>query len=236
MRPRPVLALLLGLAMLSAPATALAGKPKPKPPVLGPNLVVNAGFEASEIEGNPASPPGSQPQPVLPTGWRFEGLTVLFDHSPNLHHSGKRAAAVSGSLSGGRKRCDTGSCQDNPTNAVKDATASRYTLPPHWRTAAAIPVSAGKGYQLSFWGGWSTVTDGQGLDAIVRWVDASGATVKQQTVVRTHDGGNQAWKKFNSARLTAPAGAIGAVLLLGQTDDLWIGQVYFDDVYFGTSR
>lgn len=230
------IALALTVGLVVSPAAALAGKPKPKPPVLGPNLVINAGFEASAIEGNPASPPYSQPQPLLPTGWTFEGLSVLFDHSPNLHHSGKRAAAVSGSLSGGRKRCDTGSCQDNPTNAVKDATASRYTLPPHWRTAAAIPVSAGKGYQLSFWGGWSTVTQGQGLDAIVRWVDASGATVKQQTVVKTTDGGNQAWKKFSSPRLSAPAGATGAVLLLGQTDDLWIGQVYFDDVYFGTSR
>jgi hypothetical protein len=231
---RPVLALLLGLALLGAPAAALAGKPKP--PVLGPNLVVNAGFESSAIEGNPASPPGSQPQPLLPTGWQFEGLTVLFDHSPNLHHTGKRAAAISGSLSGGRQFCETGSCQENPANAVKDASATRFTLPPHWRTAAAIPVSAGKGYQLAFWGGWSTVTVGQGLDAIVRWVDAGGAIVKQQTVVKTTDGGNQAWKKFSSPRLTAPAGATGVVLLLGQTDDLWIGQVYFDDVYFGTSR
>jgi hypothetical protein len=226
---------LLAAAGMAAQAGAATKKPKPKPKVvLGPNLVVNSGFELSDIEGNPAAAPGSQAQPLLPTGWRFEGMTVLFDHSQNVKHTGKRAAAISGSLSGGQQFCETGTCVNNPTNPVKDAAAPHYTLPPHWKTDAAIPVKAGKAYQLNFWAGWTIITVGQGIDATLRWVDGSGATVAQQSVLHTTDGGSQEWKKFTVTPVTAPAGATGVVVMLGQTDDLWTGQVMFDDVYFGT--
>jgi hypothetical protein len=222
-------------ALVAAPAGAAAKKPKHKPRVvLGPNLVLNASFEDSELEGNPAAAPGSLAQPMLPTNWRFEGLTVLFDHSPALHHTGKRAAAVSGSLSGGREFCETGTCQPSPANPVKDATTSTYTLPPHWKSAAAIPVTAGKAYQLSFWGEWTNITKGQGIDASLRWVDASGAVVSQVSVLTTTDGGAQEWKKFTVTKTVAPAKATGVIVMLGQTDDLWTGQVGFDDVYFGS--
>jgi hypothetical protein len=226
---RAALAALLAVATLAVPAGAAVKAPK-----LGPNLVINASFEDSALEGTPATPAGSLPQPVLPTGWTFEGLTVLFDHTPNLHHTGKRAAAISGSLSGGRDFCETGSCVDNPTNPAKDATASAYTVAPHWRTQNPIAVTAGKGYQLSFWGGTSIVTAKKGLDAIVRWVGADGLTVSQQTLVNTTDGGSSNFTRYVYKRVVPPAGATGAVLLFGQSDDAWIGQVFFDDIYFGT--
>jgi hypothetical protein len=223
-----VLGAALALAALALPAEAA------KAPKLGPNLVVNPSFEESALEATPATPPGSLAQPMLPTGWTFEGLSALFDHSPNVHHTGKRAAAISGSLSGGRDFCETGSCVANPTNAVKDAVAPTMMVAPHWRTQAPISVTAGKGYQLSFWGGTSIVTVHKGLDAIVRWVDANGVTVSQQTLVNTTDGGTTAFTKYVYKRVVPPAGATGAVLLFGQSDDAWIGQVFFDDIYFGT--
>ncbi|MBK5305442.1 MAG: hypothetical protein JJD92_02005 [Frankiaceae bacterium] len=222
------LAATVALAALAVPAGAA------KAPKLGPNLVVNPSFEASALEGTPATAPGSLPQPVLPTGWTFEGVSALFDHSPNVHHTGKRAAAISGTLSGGRDFCETGSCVDNPTNAVKDASASTMTMAPHWRTQSPIAVTAGKGYQLGFWGGTSIVTSHKGLDAIVRWVGANGVAVSQQTLVNTTDGGSSDFTKFVYKRVVPPAGATGAVLLFGQSDDAWIGQVFFDDIYFGT--
>jgi hypothetical protein len=80
----------------------------------------------------------------------------------------------------------------------------------------------------------SLITQHKGFDGIVRWVNASGTTVSQQTLVNYADGGNLSWKKFTYTKVAAPAGATGAVLLLGQSDDAWNGQVIFDDVYFGT--
>jgi hypothetical protein len=151
-----------------------------------------------------------------------------------VHHSGKRAAAISGSLSGGTSFCETGSCVPNPTNPVKDTAGTRFMLPPHWKSETPIAVTAGKAYQLSFWVSTSQLTVGKGFDGIVRWVDGGGATVAQQKLIDFAVGGTQDWKKYTYPKVAAPAGATGAVLLLGQSDDLWTGQVVFDDVYFGT--
>lgn len=234
---RPPLRAIAALAVLAVAFTAgsaQAAAKKPKKVVLGPNLVVNSSFEQSDIEGNPAAAPGSQSQPLLPTGWRFEGLTVLFDHSQNVHHGGKRAAAISGSLSGGSQFCETGTCVNNPTNPVKDATATSFMLPPHWKTQAPIAVTAGKTYQLSFWASMQFITAGKGFDAIARWTNASGSVVKQQTLYNYTFGGSMEWRKFTVTKFTPPAGATGLTLLLGQSDDAWNGQVVFDDVYVGT--
>ena len=43
----------------------------------------------------------------------------------------------------------------------------------------------------------------------------------------------QSWKQI-SATLTAPAGAKGAVVLLGDSDGPWISSLTYDDAYFGT--
>ena len=235
-RPTRLVAALAVVAVCFAGGAAEAAKKKPKKVVvvLGPNLVVNPSFELSDIEGNPAAAPGSQSQPLLPTGWRFEGNTVLFDHSQNVHHSGKRAAAISGSLSGGTQFCETGSCVNNPLNPVKDQLNSTYMLAPHWKTQAAIPVTAGKTYQLSFWATYTNITKGKGFDAIARWTNASGSVVLQQKLAEDAVGGNLDWKQFTVPKIVAPAGATGVTLLLGQSDDAWTGQDAFDDVYFGT--
>ncbi len=223
-------ALVVGTAAQAAPP-----RRKAKP---GPNLVVNAGFEQSALEGNPVVPPGGLDQPILPTGWSFEGLTVLFDHTPNTFHSGKRGAAISGSLSGPDRVCPVPpNCVDNPTKGVKTQVAPYYTLAPHWRTAAAIPVTAGVEYTLSTWLQWSIITIGEGSSMKVRWMKADGSPLSESVQVKRATADNSADLPFalQTFKVKAPDGATGAVLLLGQTDDAWTGQVIYDDVYFGTS-
>lgn len=223
----------LALAVLGGVAAQAA----PRAPKPGPNLVANPGFEESAFEG-PAAPPGSLAQPLLPTAWSFEGLTILFDHTPNVYNSGKRAAAISGSLSGPDKICpDPATCVDNPTKDVKKSVSSRYHLAPHWRTASAIPVTAGTTYSFTHFLSWAQITIGQGSVARVRWVDAGGATVSEdvQAKLATPDTTlDLPWAK-QTMKVKAPAGATGAVLMLGQTDDLWTGQTRYDDVHFGTA-
>ncbi len=202
----------------------------------GPNLVLNPGFEESALEG-PAAPPGSLAQPVLPTAWSFEGLTVLFDHTPNVYRSGKRAAAISGSLSGPDKVCpQPPTCVDNPTKPVKDQLAPQYTLAPHWRTAAAVPVTEGTEYALTAWVRWTIVTLGEGASMKIRWMSGS-SPISEDINLKRSDAGNNLDLPFTEVtfKAKAPAGANGAVILLGQTDDAWNGQVVYDDVYFGTA-
>lgn len=215
------------------PASAAPKKKKP-----GPNLVVNPGFEDSAFEGNGVVAKGSLAQPVLPVGWAFEGATVLFDHSPNVYHSGKRSAAISGSLSGGRQVCQSGTCVDNPSNPVKDATSSTYSLVPAWRTVNPVPVKENVAYRFSTWLGWDLMTQGTFAATKVRWLGADGRLLAETTVTKVvSDARNSAllrWKQVTGVA-KAPAGAVSAHLLLSHADDAFIGQVRFDDVYFGTA-
>jgi hypothetical protein len=225
------------LAVVACAAVLPAGAATKKKP--GPNLVVNPGFEDSAFEGNGVVAKGSLQQPVLPTGWAFEGATVLFDHTPNAYHSGKRAAAISGTLSGGRNRCPVvGTCVDNPANAVKDATASTFSVVPAWRTQNAVPVKAGVTYRLSAWVAWDLMTQGTFASTRVRWLDAAGKVISETTATKVvADARNSAllrWKLVTGVA-KAPAGAVGAHLLLSHADDAWTSQVRFDDVYFGTA-
>lgn len=222
---------------LVVPASAAPPKPKPKPKP-GPNLLKNPGFEDSVFEGNPAAAPGSLAQPVLPTGWFFEGLTVLFDHSPNVKRSGKRSAAISGSLSTPRTICQNGSCYDNPANAGRDAVASTYTVTPSWRTLDPVPVTAGTRYTLSAWLGWDLMTAGTEATTKVRWLGADGRAIAETYAGRMKsDARNSALLRWTpvSGVVTAPAGAVSAHVLLSHGDDAFIGQVRYDDVYFGTA-
>lgn len=234
-RWRAALAVGLAAALACGSAASAASKPKPKPVKVGPNLLPNPGFEQSAIEGNPAVAAGSQSQPLLPTGWVFEGATVLFDHSQNVHHTGKRAAAISGSLSGGSDLCEAGpgQCVANPTNPAKSALAPAYTLAPHWRTQASVPVTAGRSYLLRFWGSWTTESKGQGLDIGIRWVGSNGVPLSEQTVMQVTGRQDQAWLPY-SHTVKVPAGATGAVVLFGAIDAVSIGQVVYDDVFFAT--
>ena len=203
----------------------------------GPNLVANAGFEESAFEGNPVVAPGSLAQPLLPTGWSFEGLTVLFDHSPNTYHDGKRGAAISGSLSGPDKTCPAPpTCVDNPTTAIKDQLAPQYTLAPHWRTAASIPVTAGTEYAFTVWVAWAQVTIGEGASMKLRWM-SGGSPVSETVFEKRSTADNNLDLPFEQQKhkAKAPDGADGVVVMLGQTDDAWTGQVIYDDVHFGTA-
>jgi len=226
----------LSVALVGGAAAQAAPKKRKAKP--GPNLVVNAGFEDSALEGNPVFPPGSLDQPVLPTGWSVEGLTVLFDHTPNKFNSGKRSAAISGSLSGPDRFCPAPpNCVDNPTKGVKGQVAPYHTLAPHWRTAAAIPVTAGTEYVLSAWMSWVIVTAGEGSSMKVRWMKADGMPLSEDIQLKrsTVENNNDLPFAKQTFKVKAPAGATGAVIMLGQTDDAWTGQVIYDDVHFGTA-
>lgn len=222
-------------AALACVASSADAAPKRKP---GPNLLVNPGFEDSALEGNPAAAPGSLAQPVLPTGWAFEGLTILFDHSPNVKRSGKRSAAISGSLSTPQTVCQNGVCQANPLNPVRGATASTYTLTPSWRTLNPVAVTPGTRYTLSAYIGWDLMTQGTEATTKVRWIGANGLAIGESVAGRMKSTAqNSALLRWTpiSGVVTAPAGAVSAHVLLSHTDDAFIGQVRYDDAYFGTA-
>lgn len=222
-------------ALACVVATSAEAAPKKKP---GPNLLVNPGFEDSAFEGNPAVARGSLAQPVLPTGWSFEGLSVLFDHSPNVKRSGKRSAAISGSLSTPRTVCQNGVCQANPLNAVRDATAATYTLTPSWRTLNPVSVVAGTRYTLSAFVGWDIMTAGTEATTKVRWLGANGMAISESYAGKIKSTPQNStllrWTQISGV-VTAPAGAVSAHVLLSHTDDAWVSQVRYDDVYFGTA-
>ena len=215
--------------LVTAAGSAVAAAPK-----LGPNLVSNPGFEESQFE--PVSATG---QPVLPTDWTVEGATILFDHSQNVWKEGRRGAAISGALGGGRQVCDGSSgsqvCTPNPASA---ATAG-LPLRPAWVTDAPIPVVAGKKYRFSTWIIMPSLNPdagvpGEGAETRVRWLDSSGAvlsTVVGPTLVKT-DKRLLGWKNV-AVDLVAPKGAAGAQLLLGHTDYTTTStQVAYDGVVF----
>jgi hypothetical protein len=181
---------------------------------------------------------GALPQPILPTGWAFEGATVLFDHSPNVHHTGKRAVQISGSLSTPRKICQNGSCYDNPANVAKDATASTYTVTPTWRTLNPVAVKPGVRYTLSTWIAWDLMTIDTYAATKVRWIGADGRAISEtmasKVVATSRNSAAMQWSKVSGV-VTVPAGAVSAHILLSHADDAFVGGVRFDDVYFGTA-
>lgn len=212
----------------AAPFAARAG---------GPNLLPNPGFEESAFEAGPVSQ-GTLPQPLLPAGWAFEGLAGLFDHTPNEHHAGARAAAISIPASTNNEYCVTqvATCAQNPLNLARDTARVAYSVTPHWRTLEPVGVAPAQAYRLSAFVKMSIVTVGEGATLGVRWLDASGVPISYKEFVRrpmtSNDPDVTSWIAV-SGTAVAPAGAASAHILLGHTDDLWIGQIIYDDVSFG---
>ncbi len=205
------------------------------PASLGPNLVANPSFEQSQFE--PVSVTG---QPVLPTDWTVEGATILFDHSQNVYKDGRRGAAISGALGGGRQICDGSSggqvCNPNPAQSVTAPLALR----PWWVTDAPIKVQPGKPYQFSTFVIMPSLNPdagvpGEGAATQVRWLDAGGkvlATVEGPSLINEKGKRLIGWKQI-SADLKAPPGAAGAQLLLGHTNYTTTStQVAYDVVVF----
>jgi hypothetical protein len=216
-------------SLVAGAGTATAGPAK-----LGPNLVSNPGFEETPFEALSASR-----QPILPTDWTVEGATILFDHSENVFKEGKRGAALSGALGGGRQLCEGSSgsqvCTPNPAVAATSA----LPLRPAWVTDAPIPVQAGKKYRFSTFVIFPSlspdaVVQGEGAEGRVRWLDASGKVLSTATgpvLVKTSRR-ILGWKQI-SADVVPPKGAVGAQLLLGHSDYTTTStQVAFDVVSF----
>ncbi|MCA1712468.1 MAG: hypothetical protein LC789_12850 [Actinobacteria bacterium] len=237
---RPLVALSLGVSVLGA-GSALAA---PRSPKLGPNLVVNGGFEMSTVQ-----PVTDADLPVTPVGWTFEGAAVLFDYNNDGGHSGHYNARISGSLTPGAQLCDGSSGQDtcaaNPaysaTGPLEQNSRSSYSIRPYWVTEKPLAVAAGKTYRFSTWAirpsfGVDSGVPGEGAATAVRWVDAGGKGIAVTDGAKLVKGPKRALGfKLITADLKAPAGAVGAVLMLGHTDYLHTGaQVAFDDVTFQT--
>ena len=224
-----------GVVAVAGGATAAPAKP-------GPNLVSNPGFEESQFDaasGVVAAANGGKGQPVLPVDWTVEGATILFDHSENVWKDGKRGAAISGALGGGRQLCDGSSgsqvCTPNPAGA---ATAS-LPLRPAWATDAPIAVQAGKKYRFSTWVIMPSLNPdagvpGEGAETRVRWLDEGGSVLSTVTgPVLVKSAKRVIGWKLISADLVAPKGAAGAQLLLGHTDYTTTStQVAYDGVVF----
>jgi hypothetical protein len=220
----------LGAALVPAHA---AKAPKV---VLGPNLLPNTSFEASAFEPAPV-PQYATSQPLLPTGWSFEGATGLFDHGQHGAHTGKRAITISAPQSPPHKFCQQKQCVDDPAEGPRISAQEYYSETPAWRTQSAIPVTAGKTYQLSAWVSWSLETIGYGAVTAVRWVDANGAPVGisagPKLIADARNSPALAWTQL-AGTVKAPAAAKGAIVLLADDDGLWISSLTYDDAYFGT--
>jgi len=200
----------------------------------GANLLPNPSFEYGAADVT-AQPQYTNSQPLLPQGWAFEGSSGLFDHSQNGSHTGRRMAAISIPASGKRRMCDAqgagGPCVDNPAQAAKDGARQYYSVNPAWRTLNQVNVSAGTSYTISAWAAGELVTAGEGAFLGGRWYSGSvpiGYSQVGPVAVNT------TWQQFSGA-FTAPSGATKAHILFGHSDDTWIGQVRFDDVFFGTT-
>lgn len=233
----------LGVLLGAGLADAAPPRPKPKPPALGPNLVVNPSFEQSTNDA--ATDNGI---PVLPVAWTVEGATILFDYNKRGGRTGQRQVAISGSLAPGAKICDASSgsytCVPNPahpvTGEVNDAAMSRSSVRPFFVTEKAVPVTAGKTYRFSAWVvrpsfDPSIGVDGEGAVTKVRWVAADGSTVKVTDGPSLLKSPTRRDLGFTLVSLdqAAPAGAVGAKLLLGHSDyTVTSAQVAFDDIAF----
>lgn len=207
----------------------------------GANLLPNAGFEQSVLEPDPV-PQYTQPQPILPNGWIFEGAAGLFDHSPNFSHSGRRGIAISIPAGGKRRVCAAAEipCVDNPVTPQRPQFEWIASLNPYWRTARPVPVSPGTTYRLSVWTSGQIITAGEGMITKVRWVDANGLPIPfaetpgPSRIAGANEPDTLDWVQV-SGTMVAPAGAAGAIVMLGHSDDVWIGQARYDDVYFGAA-
>jgi hypothetical protein len=226
------------LASLAFAGAAHAGAPK-----VGPNLAPNPSFEQSTQDT--ATQNGV---PVTPVGWSFEGLTPLFDYNQRGGHTGARNVQISGAAGLGRQVCDhsvdgTERCAPNPayaqTHQVDETVAPTYSIRPFWVTASPLPVTAGKTYHFAVYAIRPSLAPdagvvGEGAQTRVRWVDAAGngiSVVDGASLVKGPK--RQLGFKLISADLKAPAGAAGAVLMLGHTDYSHTGAaVAFDDVSF----
>ena len=236
---RPLVAAILCAGVAGA-GGALAA---PKAPKQGPNLAPNPSFEqatdATTIDGNY--------NPVPPTGWAHEGATVLFDYKTSVGRTGKKMVAISGALGGGKQICDGSSgaeqCAPNPayaaTSQVDNGTRNTYSIRPFWTTADGIPVAAGKTYRFSAWAAMPSINPnsgvpGEGAATQVRWLDAAGNGIGISEGGKVVKGPKRMLGfKLATADLKAPAGAVGAVLMLGHTEYTHTGtQVAFDDVSF----
>jgi hypothetical protein len=230
-----VVAALVGVAAVPAQA-AKHPKPVRTKVVLGPNLLPNPSFEASTIEPAPV-PAYTSSQPLLPVGWAFEGAAGLFDHGQHGAHTGKRAISISDPASTPRAFCQQKQCVDNPVNGPRTTAQQYYSETPMWRTQSAIPVTAGKTYQLSVWVSWTLETIGVGAVTEIRWVDGNGVpvgiTAGPAFVATDRNSPALAWTRI-AGTVTAPKGASGAVVMLGDGDDAWISSITYDDAYFGT--
>lgn len=243
-RRRPAL-----LVAVLAAVVAVAGFAGPGPAAAkSPNLLPNADFEESAVEPGPLA--GQSPQPLLPTGWVFEGSAGLFDHSPHGGSGGsKRAAAISVPAGGKTMVCADYpvGCHQNPVNKEKNETVVRaVSINPAWRNAQAVPVQEGRSYELSVDLAWELATENEGAFGLVRWYPETSATnagqratvgaptVTQAFVVKATKS-TSTFRKWGrvSGVVKAPKGATTAVVLLGATDDVFIGKFQFDKVYFG---
>ena len=198
-------------------------------------LLPNGNFEQSAIE--PAALAGRSPQGVLPTGWAFEGAAILFDHGNGGPSGSTRMAAISGPLGTKRDICaqQPVGCVHNPATEVKDAARPAYTVDPAWRNAVPVPVSAGRTYTLAADLSWEIVTEGEGAVGRVRWLGAGGSVVSTSNLFRVTSTASTSlfrpWGRV-SGTAVAPAGATQAIVLLGATEDTWIGQIRYDNAYF----
>lgn len=224
------------LAAVLAPMTAQA--------VPGPNLLPNASFEQSVFEPAPV-PQYTLPQPLLPSGWVFEGSAGLFDHYPagsggrQVTH-GQRAIAVSIPASTKREQCvdQANECVDNPLIGVFSQGRLAYSVTPHWRTALPVPVSANRDYTFAVNIAMEIVTAGEGATSFVRWLDATGVPIGVSDGPGQLSGAPDQSDGFfvrKTRTVRSPAGAAQAIIALGHTDDVFIGQVRFDQVHFGTA-
>jgi hypothetical protein len=101
-----------------------------------------------------------------------------------------------------------------------------------------VPVEEGETYRLRSFIVLSVGSIGEGATLSVRWLDATGVPIRQDLVasrLRTpNDPEMTSWINL-SGTVAAPDGAAQAHILLGHTEQIEaIGQVLFDDVYFGT--
>ncbi|MGH2808939.1 MAG: hypothetical protein ACRDKT_16870 [Actinomycetota bacterium] len=240
-----MLVLVTTIAIIAV-ATPAAAQPR--------NLVENPGFEETRLpdEVMELQKELGLNQPVLPVGWIFEGASELFDHTHSTFYTGEYSAAISGSWSGPRRECSV-QCVEIPGGDQKDSVyGSVYSVSPAWRTDAPIAVEAGKRYKLSFAVKGSIWMDGSGAVSWVRWLDANGVPIGHTpgpSKIADCGGANYVtfaagngtfadgchspdWSMLKS-KVTAPDGASFATVVLSYSDSAWIGQVIFDDVFFG---
>lgn len=229
----------------------------------GPNKILNPGFEASYVPAavlNALADQGIH-QPVWPTNWLAEGATELFDHTHNAFRSGNYAAGISGSWGVPRSDCSVQCTGTLPGAAQRDQVyGSAYSEAPAWRTDVPVAVTPSTTYTLSYYVQMSIVMDGSGAVSWVRWYDANRAPIiDSATNLPAYSKGPSAivhctpgssyttfaqgdsmldschspsWSP-KSGTVTSPAGARFATVLFGYSDSAWIGQVIYDDVFFG---